>query len=405
MAFKIKTFIAQSGERFSQLYDTAIGGFPLFYPTAYCSRNLRIGYAHATQLEYLRSIKKLYEWAGSNKIDLHLKIEAQEFLYPFEIDSLVNFTSLKIVSRDGESISGIKINTCLSTISSYLAWYSEEVITDSNKPEVRVAIEKMTNAIKARKVKQGSTTRQTQRQLAKKLSDDARNELQRLFSNPLQNVGKLAHRAPRFRNVLALRILYDTGMRVGELLSLRLCDFHLATGGDPAILDVRRNHDDAFDDRIRQPVAKTMGRPIPIETSLAELISIYLKDWRSKVPQVGFEDHNFLLVTHIKGTRQGHGLEDSALISGITNLKRQRPALRELHPHLLRHDWNYRFSLKAKNEGYSEAEERAIREFLMGWVPGSASAARYNRRRIQEKAFELGVEIASHVATRGQNSG
>lgn len=397
--YVIYSYIAAGGEHFSQLCERG-DRFPLFYPAAYCSRSLRQRYTHSTQKEHLFAIKKLYEWTQAKNIDLHMRLEARTFFSASEFDSLANWISIKKKSKNGDTLVGNKINAYLAAISNYLTWYANEIITEINQPEVYKAIDKIAIAIKARHVKQSSCARQVQNIIEKKLSNEMQTALDRIFSEPLSKVNKTANQGPAFRNALALRILYDTGMRVGELLSLTLEDFHLATGGEPAILEIRRNHDDPYDDRIRQPVAKTLGRYIPISSALADMLMIYLKKWRSSVPYVGFENHDFILVTHRKGSRQGKGLEYSALVSAITNLQRKYPGLRGLHPHLLRHDWNYRFSIQASNLNLQPAKEQAVREFLMGWVPGSTSAARYNRRHIQESAFELGLKVSSHVESR-----
>lgn len=346
ISYKVKSFIAPDGEHFSQLYVEG-EGFPLFYPTAYCSRSLRPRHTHATQKEHLFAIKKLYEWANTHNIDLHMRLESRTFFSAQELDSLLNNISVKKNARNGEAIVGTKVNACLAAISSFLVWHADEVITDSNRTEVHTAIDNMSNAIKARNVRQGSAARQTQRILEQKISNEMRATLDLIFRAPISHTTKQADQGPAYRNALALRILYDTGMRVGELLSLTLRDFHLGTGGDPTMLEIRRNHDDPFDDRLRQPVAKTVGRYVPISDELADMLSTYLKNWRREVPGVGFENHDFILITHRKGKRQGKALEYSSLESGIANLQKKHPTLRGIHPHLLRHDWNYRFSLLA----------------------------------------------------------
>ncbi len=397
MKLRIKHYIAQNGERFSQLYDAEKGGFPLFYPTAYVTRQL-LGQMHGTQLEQLRAIKKLYDWADHDALDVHQALLSRSFLRPHQIASLAFHLRLK--EQGGSTISRPRYNNALSVVADYLAWYAAEIITDSNAPDVSTAIDRMKEAIKARRIKkQGSASRKEQELLTKKLSSQAANTLLDLFDHPLQGVRQEAYQGPRYRDVLALRILYATGMRIGELLSLQLQDFIIASGGDPAYLVVRRNHDALEDDRRLQPVAKTLGRKLAIDVELEKAISSYLT-CRSHVPHVGFGDNAFLLVNHLRGRRQGCALDASTFRSALARLQKKFPALSEIHPHLLRHDWNYRFSIKASESGMHEAEERAIREYCMGWVEGSSSSLRYNRRHIEEQAFEIGLQIASDTAKR-----
>lgn len=405
MKLVIKDFIAQNGERFSQLYDVENmeNGLPLFYPTAYTTRQLRMGKMHNTQKDALRAIKKLYDWADRENLDFDNIFLSKAFLKPHQIASLAQ--SLRASDKDGTAITGLKYNSYLSTVANYLVWYAAEVITDSNSPAISRSIDKMGEAINARKVrKAGSESRKNQSILAKKLSEETERTLLNLCYNPFMGLIQLNQHAPRFRNVLVLRILYVTGMRLGELLGLRLQDFIPASGGEPAYLVVHRYHDDSRDDRAIQPVAKTSGRKLPIDQDLESAISEYLK-MRANVPNAGFSDYDFLLINHLQGIRQGKAISESSFRSALNVLQKKFPSLNELHPHLLRHDWNYRFSNKATAMGMSEVEERATREYLMGWVEGSASASRYNRRHVQEKASEIGLQIANDTARKDKASG
>ncbi|MFQ2458927.1 tyrosine-type recombinase/integrase [Aeromonas caviae] len=399
MKLQIRNYIAQNGERFSLLFDvdhddSDHAAFPLFYPTAYVTRQLR-GLMHNSQVEQLQVIKKLYNWAHSEKpsLDLHQAFLKRQFLKPHQIDSLATF--LQVKDKQGNTISRSRFNRSLSVVASYLGWYAREIITDSNALEITSAIDSMEKSIVGRCIKrQGSASRKKQDQLTKRLSDDARTCLLNLFHNPECGLKNPLQRNTRHRNVLALQIMYSTGMRIGEALGLQLQDFISASGGEPAYLVIRRNHDAENDDRVKQPVAKTLGRKLAIDENLATTISDYMIR-RSHIPRVGFKDHDPLLVNFRGGSRIGLGINTSNFETSLSNLKKKFPALSEIHPHLLRHDWNYRFSLEAKSRGYTEKQEREIREYCMGWVDDSPSSKIYNRRYIEQLAFEIGLKIAN----------
>lgn len=91
-----------------------------------------------------------------------------------------------------------------------------------------------------------------------------------------------------------LRILYETGMRRGELLSLKIKHFVEASGGDSAYLSIETNHSDEYDRRVNQPVAKTLGRDLPISERLEGQIIEYRTLYRSELPNVGHSDNDFL---------------------------------------------------------------------------------------------------------------
>ncbi|WP_338514980.1 site-specific integrase [Pseudomonas poae] len=234
--------------------------------------------------------------------------------------------------------------------------------------------------------------------MAAKLSSEARNWLLDFFEEPFAGLRQPQDFGPRLRNVVMLRVVYETGMRVGELLSLKLKNFIEAGGGDSAYLDIQRNHHDVVDTRLHQPVAKTLGRRVPISESLEDQLKEYRDNWRSEIPRVGFSDEDFIFVVHRGGHRQGQALPKTAFSAGLFNIKQSNPALMPVHPHLLRHDWNYRFSKQADSEGMSFEEERTLREQLMGWAPDSPMSRIYNRRHIEEKSYEIGRKIASNTA-------
>lgn len=80
MSFKIKSFIAKNGERFSQLYSDK-EAFPLFYPTAFIVRSIRLKTTSETQKVYLEAIKRLCEWELEDKIDLELRFQRHKFFF------------------------------------------------------------------------------------------------------------------------------------------------------------------------------------------------------------------------------------------------------------------------------------------------------------------------------------
>lgn len=399
MKYTIKTFIASNGERFSQLYEADEPGFPLFYPTAYILRSVRPSATHETQKVHLAVIKRICEWESSRNIDLAKNLQEVRFLSAVQIDDLANCLRASKLGGKGDVISSPKYNTYIAYAADYLRWLAQEVITDSNTPDIRDAIEAQ-NALLLRKKrrKAGSKSARQRRTVGAKLSAEARNRLLDLFDQPFEDVRQPQDFGPRMRNVVMLRVIYETGMRLGEVLSLKLKHFIEACGGDSGYLDIERNHNDKFDNRLNQPVAKTMGRRLPISESLEEQLMEYRNNWRAEVPGVGFSNEAFIFVVHRGGRNQGKALPKTAFSTGLANLKKSFRSMESVHPHLLRHDWNYRFSKLADNQGIPFEEERTLREQLMGWMPGSPMSRVYNLRHIEEQSLEIGRKIASDTA-------
>lgn len=87
----------------------------------------------------------------------------------------------------------------------------------------------------------------------------------------------------RLRNAIIFGLLRQTGIRRGELLSLRIDQLDF---GHQAQIWIRRNHDDQHDTRRYQPVAKTKERLLPISSDLAEQIQRYVIKIRPNIAPV-----------------------------------------------------------------------------------------------------------------------
>jgi integrase len=397
MKLAVLDYISKQHVHFSQLCDQEQGGIPLFYPTLYCGQKLW-SLTHNSQREVLRSVQRAYEWADKHGIDLDERFTSRVLLTSAEVSSLGDFLSRNRTSPT-QPMNAIKFNARCKQITTYLEWLAHQLIHNSNT-EIGQSITRMLNALSTLLIPVGSKHQRNREMLSKHLSDEASESLFGLFQNPAAHVDRPANLGAAVRNALMLEILYETGMRLGEVLSLKLKDFTPARGGDHAILSIHRNHDDPLDRRLRQPVAKTLGRIVPITEQLSEKIQDYLQNERANVPNAEFRDENFIFINHRPNKRQGQPLESSAFHNAIGLLRKKYPALRDLHPHLLRHDWNYRFSKEAEKRGLNETQEASERCYLMGWAPDSEMANLYNFRHIMESSAETGLRTASHVSDR-----
>lgn len=132
----------------------------------------------------------------------------------------------------------------------------------------------------------------------------------------------------KLRNELIFKLLYETGMRVGELLHLRLNDYDLPEPfkavGNIYLID-RGN----LDNKDRQ--LKTGERIIPISTSLLEEIDEYVMYHR---PQV--DNCDYLIVNHLRnqGLPPSRGSIEELFrkANEVSGLKRK-----SVTPHSLRH--------------------------------------------------------------------
>ena len=203
------------------------------------------------------------------------------------------------------------------------------------------------------------------------------------------------------RNELMFRLLYETGIRIGELLSIRLD--HIETGHEPTI-KVRRTHGDPYDPRAYQPVAKTKERTLAISDEVAtKLVDYYMND-RAATP--GATQHPYLFVTHRRGQTCGQPLSMSAASNRVFGaMQAVRPEFSGFHAHSFRHHLNYLLSKavdkhnrrarrrkKQSVNGISSGREAGIRAHLNGHRSIQSGKA-YDARHVRETTNRVMVAL------------
>ena len=170
------------------------------------------------------------------------------------------------------------------------------------------------------------------------------------------------------------QLLFYLGIRGGELLNIRVRDIDFTNN---QILIIRRA-DEGDDPRLDQPNAKTRDRRLPLKDTLSEEIYNYVIKYRKLV--VSPKQPDYLFVTHKKGPSQGLPISKSGYKKVINTLSAVDSAIFQLSGHKFRHTWNDNFSRQMDSLDVPPTEERQeeIRSNLMGWKPGSGTAAIYN---------------------------
>jgi len=147
------------------------------------------------------------------------------------------------------------------------------------------------------------------------------------------------------RDRALIALLYDSGMRVGELLGLRIKDLQI--GKDISFVNVD---------------GKTGVRRIPIGFSLPYLTN-YIGEMRQKAKE---NDYLFVKFDHFRVTENALDYDDIRKI--LHDLKERTGIQKRLHPHLFRHS--------RATELASKLTESQMRLFF-GWTAGSTMTATY----------------------------
>ena len=385
MAYRIRHCRWESGERYCMLVD-AETGMPPWWPTLYITTQVRNrGHSVATMEQALRSIRMLLRFAEAEEIDLEERVLTRRFLKLDEIDWLCDATEREDAGgtrqEKSETLSRAHQHNRLSTIARYLEWFAEQVLREHRNRDDDKAIEELATAIRKRRPPIDGEESEADRAL----TEAQRNRLLEIIE-PEHTDNPFRDRRAKERNALIVLTLMQLGLRRGELLGVQVGDIDW----QEQALSIHRRADEPDDPRIRQPRTKTLPRKLPLFPDVLGAIDQYVRGPRRQTR--GANTHRYLLVTHHKGPNEGNPLSEQGLAKVFKVLQGCDPVLAQVHPHALRHDWNWRFSQAMdqmpKNRRPSPSEQEKIRSHHMGWVPDSQSGKRYNRRFIKEKAHE-----------------
>lgn len=398
------SFVLDSGERYCLVIDQ-LNGLPLYHPNLFITTQLRNkSDSFSTMISAANNLVVFLKFLIDRGINFEERIMSRIFLTINEIDDLRDYTQLKISSlsrkipknkRSMEAlVSPITHYMRLTTIADYCGWYANHLIRQPNLNE-SMQIKRLESQIKSRRpAKKGRNNRQD------KSLDDA--QLEVLFEviridSDFNPFSKDVQR----RNRLIILLLYHLGLRGGELLNLRIQDIDFSK----KILRVVRRADEKSDPRVFEPNAKTLERIIPLGDVLVKELHDYITLDRRKIKNA--KKNDFLFITHKSGPTVGLPITKSGYYKVINVVRSISPDLYMLTGHKLRHTWNRKFSerMDSLDNVPSEEKQEQMRSFLMGWKPGSKTAAHYNRRYTEEQAKVAALILQNSSNIRLPNEG
>lgn len=426
---QLKHSIFADGERYPILLDSQ--GMPDFWTTMYVTVNLRDSHTQSSIENSLRHIIHLRLWEKINDRDLISEFSQEKFLSKADIFSLRNhcfgntrdlrsWSQRKIKKnvaklsvshpsrlRHMESVSRLHTANRIAEIRKFLIFTAKALLRQrSNYASIYKLIEIMDSNIASEEIERTGKKGMEYDPDSKAPPPEIFDEFMKVIKvdspdNPFKNI------SVRKRNALIFEILYETGIRSGELLSLRVSDIDYNAGK----VRIVRRHDDPIDPRPKQPVPKTLGRNLDISLDLAGRIRAYVMEERSKVVKINSAP--LLFVTHKKGSYQGKPISDASFRNRILGaVTSTNPELfSEVTRHGFRHNLNYIFSKKIDAINalskidptvapINDKQEMDARKLQNGWSSNDSAEiymVRKTREIVKKVSLADGADMAKHI--------
>ncbi|WP_180966345.1 tyrosine-type recombinase/integrase [Endozoicomonas acroporae] len=198
----------------------------------------------------------------------------------------------------------------------------------------------------------------------------------------------------RIRNRLIILILYETGVRRGELLSLTIENCH--TREYKPYIYIKQNVKYP-DPRKDIPDTKTLERIIPISKELAKMIDEYCSI-RSLKKEARKQPPFLLLATRSPCLPMSKG----ALNNVFAQIRKDIPEIDRLRPHILRHTRMENLDRHLLRQGYTDDQKSKIKNLIGGWSPNSKTGENYEKLSTEEQAYDalsaLHIEIERGIS-------
>lgn len=380
MTYFLKTLVSENGER--NVLICKAGDLPPIYPNLYFAGIFN--QAFQTRRRRAQQLVYLLNWSDSAGINLEERIKSGEGLCYAEMTSL----NYHLCIRSSKST---KITPYVSRASA-AARYRESIkylqflvrrFADSRREPQEYMDKIRSNLSDLREVFDEHLWRD-KKTLRMGLTDVERQHLLELIatgspSNPFQQ-------RVRQRNALIVHLLLQTGIRIGELLSLR-CNCCMSEVdiefGMRHFLRVDENLFLDEDPRSIPPALKTNSRMIPISEGLAMMIDEFIKSGRLYRGREAKKAPAFLFLS---SDQKPKPLSYSALVKMFKRLENvgnaDRKVFMELYPHRFRYTF-FENVVRVSNAKPDSEEAKKVLRYLGGWSKTSEQHTLYAQKEIQ----------------------
>ena len=361
--------------------DTA----PVWWPNLYLSVVLRDGgRAFATQRRAAAAIVQAHAWADAAGVDLADRIRSLEFLGTDEVAAIRSWLREDVAVRAGRTpprhgtvrvvCNRTWIERCRS-VAAYVRWcggHALQRLVRGSPIYVEAAMRLDAFITQMNELLPPAGT------VAREGFDEAETVaiLEASLPGSAGNPFEAKHQQ---RNFLIVFLLYELGLRLGELRGIKRHDLMLA--GSRPVITIHRRDNDPDDTRRRKAKTKTAARTLPLSRASAFALNNWLtKERLDPAIYPGAKRNPYVFVSE-----RGLPIAEETIHAIFRRLRTAPDVPDGFVPHLLRHTWNDRFSEMADAEQLRPGIEEQTRRFLMGWSKTSNQGEHYTQRHIREQ--------------------
>lgn len=346
-----------------------------------------------TLITEMRTIAHVHEWAARRGIDLDERLRSGNGLRPDETNAVYqNLRYERTLGRRTAAsrltdanelvvVAGATQSARVAVARDYLVWCLEQTLYRLDVSDPRCGPIRDRCDILRRQARDFKRDVSEARPDRIGLDGDQRSRLLEVIHPEFK--GNPFNRTVRFRNWVLILLLLTFGYRRGEALKIYVTDVSVR-GRKPHIV-VRRRPDDPNDPRANEPAVKTHGREIPLDPTMAELLSRYIHHHRSKFPNA--DESPFLFMSEDGKPLSLRSV--NAILERVVHKFSEFTGL--LSPHVLRYTYNDMLD-KTMTEAKMDANaKKAAQNYLNGWNLTSEQGAHYARRANEERAREISL--------------
>lgn len=352
-----------------------------------------------TRRNRLMDCSYLYSWADEVGIDVDQRLLSGAGFEVREIRRFAHWLKYEYIGKEDEALSSGTIGTILNSCARVSAYMYEQYLEVDDTTDRAAALLTLLANDKANWSSVVPPSEDDSE--APDLTDE---EMARIDAAIHPELRRSVSVAASIRDYLMWRLTSRLGMRIGEVLALRLCDCP-ARPGDPLrivrIEDRGKAYRDSRTPYAPRPKTKTRDLNLAEDPELPGLLLQYLATRQSVVktdisdgPRAEVPDHGFLIVNHVTGQPlSSSGAQRVAEQIAISSQV-------DFHWHVGRHAYfNRQFALIADAPNYGAL--RDVLQYKGGWGnPKSLNI--YTRRVVRERALGTLATYQSRLDRMGQ---